>query len=89
MRHDVLFDGLDEHIDVDASVGRDRDDGGILSYRSLHELLDLLEVLDCLFTCDDIDLVLNDDDPLDTHDGQCHQVLLRLRLRALLIGCDE
>src|SRR3989442_75999 len=55
----------------------------------LDERLDLPIVLGRLLRVDDVDLVLHDHDLVDADDAEGHQVLLRLRLRAVLVRRDH
>jgi hypothetical protein len=57
--------------------------------RPFDECLDLVVVPDRLFLADHIDLVLDDHDPVDADKFQRHQVLLGLRLGALLGSGDD
>ena len=57
--------------------------------QALDELLDLLVVLAGLVGVDKVDLVLGDDDVVDTDDIERHQVLLCLCLRDGLAGRDD
>src|SRR5438445_645729 len=50
---------------------------------------DLPIVLGRLLRVDDVDLVLHDHDLVDADDAEGHQVLLRLRLRAVLVRRDH
>ena len=40
-------------------------------------------------SCDQVNLVLNDDDVLDASNFEGHEVLSGLWLRACLVGCDH
>src|SRR6266581_4329447 len=70
-------------------VGAHRDDRGAVRDGPFDERLDLPVVLLRLLRIDDIDLVLDDHDLVDADDAQGHQVLLRLRLRAILVRRDH
>lgn len=56
---------------------------------TFHKVYNLAMVDDSLFLPDEIDFVLQDNDMLQLHDLQGSQMLLRLRLRADLIPCNE
>src|SRR6266581_2946735 len=86
---DALLDHHQQHVQVDVVVRAHRDDRRALCDGPLHERLDLAVVLLRLLRVDDVDLILDDHDLVDADDPERHQVLLRLRLRAILVRRDH
>ena len=69
---EILVDCLKQNADIDAFLCGNGNNGRIFGNRSLNKLLYLFVVGECLILRDDIDLVLNDDDILDSDKLQSH-----------------
>src|SRR3990170_361465 len=89
LRRDDLVDEHEEDVEVHVMVGRDGNDWRSLRDGPLDEVDNLLVVLTRLLRVDDVDLVLDHDDAVHTDDPEGHEVLFRLRLRALLVRGDH
>jgi hypothetical protein len=86
---EILLHGLEQKVSVYVVLCGDRDDGGVLGRRALHELVYLVVVADGVFSGDDVDLVLGDDDVLQADRVDGGQVLPGLGLGAALVGRDD
>ena len=82
---------VDNDVDVVLQLCRDGDDWSCSTSSRRETLLDILLLLDDLNLVFhyNIDLVLQHDDVLETHDIDSNQMLSRLWLWVRLISCDE
>src|SRR5436853_636884 len=88
-RRDDFLNHHQEDVQVDVVMRAHGDDRRAFRDGALDEREDLLVVLLRLRRVDDVDLVLHDDDLVDADDAEGHQMLLRLRLRAILVRRDD